>query len=70
VPPPRLDDLRDSHDLGLITDREIQHHVHHFVDHGVELVPRDIDAIEAAREIRILVAAQDVNLTDKCPPTL
>ena len=45
--PPRLDDFRDGHDLGLVADLEIQDHVHHLVDYGVELVPRDLDAIQA-----------------------
>ena len=34
------------------------------MNHRVELVLRDIDAVETAREIRILVAAQHVDLTD------
>jgi uncharacterized Zn ribbon protein len=56
--------LRDGDDLGLIANMEIQHNVHHLVNHRVELVLRDIDAIEATGEIRILIAAQKVDLAD------
>lgn len=47
VPPPRLDNFRDGHHFSLIADAKIQDHVHHFVDNSVELVLRDIAAIEA-----------------------
>jgi len=42
-----LDELRDGCALALVSDREIQDHVHYFVDHRLELVTPDIDAIEA-----------------------
>ena len=35
------------------------------MDHRVELIARDIDVIEAAREIRVLVTTQHVDLADK-----
>ena len=63
----RLDDARDGYYLALFADREIDDHVHHLMDHRVELVLRDADAIEAAGEIHVLIAAQDINLADKAP---
>jgi hypothetical protein len=63
----RLDDFRDGYDLSFVTDVEVEDRVHHLVDHSVELVLRDIDAVEAAREIHILIAAQHIDLTDEAP---
>src|SRR5215471_2184202 len=45
----RLDHFRDGCYLALVSDREIQDHVHHFVDHRVELVALAINTIETAR---------------------
>jgi hypothetical protein len=39
-------------------------HLHHLVDHRVELVFRDIDAIKTAREVHVLITAQYVDLAD------
>jgi hypothetical protein len=65
VPPARLDDFRDGHDLGFVADVEVEDHVHHLVDHSVLLILWDIDAIEATREIHILVTPQHIDLADK-----
>jgi len=41
--------------------------VHHLVNHSVELVLRDVDLIEAAREIHLLVAAKHIDLAQADP---
>jgi hypothetical protein len=66
VSPTRLNNTRDGNHFALLGYRQIDDHVHHFVDHGVELIALNaVSAIEAAREVRVLITTQDVNLTDQ-----
>ena len=44
----RLNNFRDSYHLALLGNREVEHHVQHLVDHRVELILRNVDAIQAA----------------------
>jgi hypothetical protein len=70
VPRARLNDARDHHYLGLLGHRDSKHHVHYLVNHRVELVLWNIDAIEATREVYILIAAQHIDLTDEAPQVI
>ena len=67
LPTPRagLDDFRDGHDFGFLSNRNVEHHVNHLMNHGVELLLWDADAIEAPGELLVLVTAQHVDLADE-----
>jgi hypothetical protein len=52
-----LDELRDRRNFALFGDRDVHHHVQHLVDHRVELVVPDTEAIiEATREFLVLIS--------------
>ena len=53
--------------LTLLGNWKVEHHAHHLVNHRVELVLRDVDLIEAAREIHLLVAAKHIDLAQADP---